>query len=160
MATLTSSMIGVNLTGYDSTAQFARGTQVMGTDGALFEYVNTLSAIGEGNVVGIDESGNASNLTTTLATTVKKAGAAQVSIAVSSFGWIQRTGKMNFKVAASCVMDVLLFTTATPGVLDDATISGAVLPGLNLITSTVSAATLGVGMAATPMFITWWANPA
>ena len=160
MATVTSSLIGVNLTGYDSTAQFARGTQVLGTDGSLFEYVNTLSAIAEGNAVGIDESGNASNLTTTLAATVKKAGVAQISIAVSSFGWVQRSGKLNVKVAASCVMDVLLFTTATAGVLDDATISGAVLPGLNLITSTVSNATLGVAVAAAPLFITWWANPA
>jgi len=160
MAVVTSSMIGVNLTGYDSTAQFARGTQVLGTDGALFQYVNTLSAIPAGNAVGIDESGNASNMTTTLAATVKTVGVAQISIAVSSFGWVQRSGVMNVNVAASCAKDVLLFTTATAGILDDATISAAVLPGLNLITSTVSNATIGVCQAATPLFITFWANPA
>ena len=160
MATVTSSMIGVDLLNYNSTAQFAVGTQVLGTDGALFEYVNTLSAIPAGNAVGISESGNASNLTTTLAATVKKAGVAQISIAVSTYGWVQRSGKLNVNVAASCAMDVLLFTTGTAGILDDATISAAVLLGLNLITSTVSNATIGVAVAATPLFITWWSNPA
>tara|TARA_R110000868_G_scaffold335787_2_gene596648 strand:- start:1040 stop:1522 length:483 start_codon:yes stop_codon:yes gene_type:complete len=160
MATITSSLIGVNLNSYDSTAQFARGTQVMGTDGSLFQYVNTLSSIPAGNAVGIDESGNASNLTTTLAGTVKTVGVAQVSIAVSSYGWVQRSGVMNINVATNCAKDVLLFTTGTAGVLDDATISAAVLPGLNLITSTVSAATLGVCQASTPLYITFWANPA
>mgnify|MGYP003394004366 CR=1 FL=1 len=160
MAVITSSVLGVDLNNYSSTALFARGTMINGTDGSLFEYVNTLSAIAEGNAVGIDESGNASNLTTTLATTVKKAGVAQISIAVSTFGWVQRMGKMNVQVAANCAKDVLLFTTGTAGILDDATISGAVFPGLNLITSTVSNATIGVALAATPLFITFWANPA
>lgn len=159
MATVTSSLIGVNLNAYDSTAQFAKGTQVIGTDGSLFEYVNTLSAVAAFNAVGIDESGNASNLTTTLATTVKKLAVAQVSIAVSCYGWVQRQGKMGVNVAANCNDFVALFTTATPGVLDDATISECLVLGLNTYSSTVTASNVSA-LGSAPLQIFPYANPA
>jgi hypothetical protein len=159
MATVTSSLIGVNLNAYDSTAQFAKGTQVIGTDGSLFEYVNTLSAVAAFNAVGINEDGDASNLTTTLAATVKKVGVAQISIAVSCYGWIQRTGKLNVNVAANCNDFVALFTTATAGVLDDATISECLVLGLNTYSSTVTASNVSA-IGAAPLQIFPYANPA
>lgn len=159
MATITGSMIGVNLTGYDSTPQFAKGTQVFGTGGSLFEYVNTLSAISTYNAVCIDDAGNASNLTTTNAASYKKVGVAQVSIAVSSYGWIQRSGVMQVNVAANCQDFVALFTTATPGVLDDITVSECLVLGLNIYTS-ASNATAATGLGAAPLQIFPYANPA
>lgn len=159
MAVLTSSMIGVNLTNYDTTAQFAKGTQVMATDGSLFEYVNTLSAISTYNAVCIDENGNASNLTTTNAASYKKVAVAQISIAVSSYGWVQRSGIMVVNVAASCQDFVALFTTATPGVLDDATVSECLVLGLNIYQS-ASNATAATGIGAAPLQIFPFANPA
>lgn len=159
MATVTSSLIGVSLTSYDSTAQFAKGTQVLGTDGALFEYVNTLSAVAAYNAVGIDEDGNASNLTTTLAATVKKVAVAQISIAVSCYGWVQRSGKMGVNVAANCNDFVSLFTTATPGVLDDATISECLVLGLATYSSTVTASNVSA-LGASTLQIFPFANPA
>lgn len=159
MATVTTGLIGVNLNAYESTAQFPTGTQVMGTDGSLFEYVNTLSAVAAFNAVGIDESGNASNLTTTLAATVKKVGVAQISIAVSCYGWVQRTGKLNVNVAANCNDFVSLFTTATAGVLDDATISECLVLGLNTYSSTVTASNVSA-LGAAPLQIFPFANPA
>lgn len=159
MATITSSLIGVNINAYDTTAQFAKGTQVMGTDGSLFEYVNTLSAISTYNAVCIDDAGNASNLTTTNAASYKKVGVAQISIAVSCYGWVQRSGVMQVNVAANCQDFVALFTTATPGVLDDVTVSECLVLGLNIYTS-ASNATAATGIGAAPLQIFPYANPA
>lgn len=159
MATVTSSLIGVNLTSYDSTAQFAVGTQVLGTDGSLFQYVNTLSAVAAYNAVCIDDAGNASNLTTTNAASYKMVGVAQISIAVSSYGWVQRSGKLQVNVAANCNDFVALFTTATPGVLDDATVSECLVLGLNTYSSTVTASAVSA-LGAAPLQIFPFANPA
>jgi len=159
MATVTSSLIGVNLLAYDSTAQFAKGTQVVGTDGSLFEYVNTLSAVAAYNAVCIDDAGDASNLTTTNAAFYKKIGVAQISIAVSCYGWVQRSGKLQVNVAANCNDFVALFTTATAGVLDDATVSECLVLGLNTYSSTVTASAVSA-LGAAPLQIFPFANPA
>ena len=159
MATVTSSLLGVNLNAYDTTAQFAVGTVVNGTGGSLFQYVNTLSAISTYNAVGIDVNGNASNLTTTNAAEVKMVGVAQISIAVSCYGWVQRMGVLTVNVAAQCQDFVPLFTTATPGVLDDITVSEALVLGMNIYTSS-SNATAATGIAASPLQIFPFANPA
>ena len=159
MATVTSSLIGVNLNAYDTTAQFAKGTQVLGTDGSLFQYVNTLSAVAAFNAVCIDDAGDASNLTTTNAAFYKQIGVAQISIAVSCYGWVQRSGKLQVNVAANCQDFVALFTTATPGVLDDQTISEALVLGLNTYSSTVTASAVSA-LGAAPLQIFPFANPA
>ena len=159
MATVTSSLIGVNLNAYDTTAQFAKGTQVLGTDGSLFQYVNTLSADAAYNAVCIDDAGDASNLTTTNAASYKQIGVAQISIAVSCYGWVQRSGKMQVNVAANCQDFVALFTTATPGVLDDVTVSECLVLGLNTYSSTVTASAVSA-LGAAPMQIFPFANPA
>ena len=159
MPTVTSSMIGVDLNNYNTTAQFAKGTLVNGTDGSLFEYVNTLSAIPAYNAVIIDEQGDASNITTTNAAENKKVAVAQISIAVSCFGWVQRMGKMNVNVLANCQDFVALFTTATPGSLDDVTVSECLVLGLNTYRS-ASNATAVSALGAAPLQIFPFANPA
>ena len=159
MATVTSSLIGVNLNAYDTTAQFAKGTQVLGTDGSLFQYVNTLSAVAAFNAVCIDDAGDASNLTTTNAASYKAVGVAQLSIAVSCYGWVQRSGKLQVNVAANCQDFVALFTTATPGVLDDVTVSECLVLGLNTYSSTVTASAVSA-LGAAPLQIFPFANPA
>lgn len=157
---VTSSMLGVNLGAYDAApGAFAPGTQILTTQGGMFEYCNVLSAISTYNAVIIDDNGNASNLTTTNAAFWKKVGVAQVSIAVSCFGWIQRSGKMIVNVAAQCQDFVALFTTATPGVVDDITVSEALILGLNIYQSS-SNATAATGLAAAPLQIFPFANPA
>lgn len=159
MAIITGSLIGANPTVYTSTAQFALGTMTTGTDGAVFEYVQALSAISTYNAVCIDQDGKASNLTTTNAAEVKAVGVAQISIAVSNYGWVQRAGKMRVNVAANCQDFVALFTTSTPGVVDDVTVSEALVLGLNTYSSTVTASNVtAVGAAMLQIFP--FANPA
>ncbi len=159
MATITSGILGVNLGGYDSTSGFALGTQVMATDGSLFEYVQVASAVAAYNAVVIDPDGVASNATTTNAASYKKVGVAQISIAVSCYGWVQRSGKMGVNVAANCNDFVALFTTATAGVLDDATISECLVLGLNTYSSTVTASNV-TALGGAPLQIFPYANPA
>jgi hypothetical protein len=159
MATITSSLIGVDLNNYSTTAQFTLGTMVNGTDGSLFEYVFAASAISTYNAVIIDENELASNATTTNAAFTKRIGVAQISIAISCYGWVQRSGKMIVNVAQACQDFVALFTTSTPGVLDDATISEALVLGLNLVSSTSTASAL-TAIGASPLQIFPFANPA
>jgi len=159
MATVSSSLIGVNLNSYDTDAQFALGTQVLATDGALFQYTQVLSAVAAYNAVCIDDSNKASNLTTTNAASYKGVGVAQISIAVSCYGWVQRSGKMQVNVAANCQDFVALFTTATPGVLDDVTVSECLVLGLNTYSSTVTASAVSA-LGAAPLQIFPFANPA
>lgn len=159
MATVTSSLIGVSLNSYDTTATFALGSQVNTGDGGLFEYVRVASAVAAYNAVAIDADGVASNLTTTLAATQKKVAVAQISIAVSCYGWVQRAGKMGVNVAANCQDFVPLFTTATPGVLDDATVSECLVLGLNTYSSTVTASNV-TALGAAPLQVFPFANPA
>lgn len=155
----TSGIIGVDLGNYHTSAQFSLGTTTLGTDGAMFEYVQVLSAVAAYNAVGISDSNTASNITTTLAATVKKVGVAQLSIAVSCYGWVQRTGKMSVNVAANCQDFVSLFTTATPGVLDDVTVSECLVLGLATYSSTVTASNVSA-LGAAPLQIFPFANPA
>ena len=78
-------------------------------------------------------------LTTTNSAASKAVGFAQVSIASAEYGWVQLGGKPRVLVAANCQPSVPLFTTATAGVLDDATVTAGLIAGLVATTSTVTA---------------------
>ena len=159
MPVITTPIVTPSFSTYTSDPMIQLGATVTGTDGSLFEYVQALSAISINNAVGIDDSGKVSNLTTTLAATVRRVGVAQISIAVSCYGWVQRTGKMLVNVAANCQDFVPLFTTATPGVLDDVTVSECLVLGLNTYSSTVTASGVSA-VGAAPLQIFPFANPA
>lgn len=166
MPTVTSSMIGVNLTRVDaSNAQmFPLGTQVSATDGSLFEYVTCLSVISQYNLVNINDAGQASNAETTLLAAgtlnnVGKLGVSQVSIPLSSYGWVQRSGLMVVNVLANCQDYVPLFATSTAGKVDDVTVSEMLILGLRTVTSiTTASAVTAVGAA--PLQLFPFANPA
>lgn len=161
MANVISSLIGVNLTRVDASSaqQFPLGTQAMGTDGSLFEYVTCLSVISQYNAVVINEVGQASNATTTnVAAISKKIAVAQVSIPLSSYGWVQRQGTMIVNVLADCQDVVLLFTTGTPGKLDDVTVSEGFVLGLVTVSSTSTASAV-TALGAAPLQISALTNP-
>jgi hypothetical protein len=147
------------LDSYLTEARVPLGTLVNGTDGSLFEYVQANSAISVWNAVAIYDNGTCSNLTTTNAAEVRRVGVAQLSIAVSCYAFVQRMGKMRVNVAQACQDFVPLFTTSTPGVLDDATVSEALVLGINLTTSTSTASAM-TAIGASPAQIFPFANPA
>lgn len=141
MPTPVSSIIGVNLTRVDTAAQFPLGTITNLSDSGQAMYVkSSTSALSTFGAVSITALGIATLLTTTNAATSPRVGFAQTSIATSNFGWVQLGGTIKVNCATNCASAVPLFTTATAGVLDDATVTAGYIPGL-LVKTTISNAT-------------------
>lgn len=121
---------GVNLTAtYVSAgvAPFSLGKTIQLSDGGKAMFVcSSISAVSTYAAVVIAE-----NYKVNMAATgnVRSGGAqiafAQTSIGTGYCGWVQYGGRPKVNLAANCAPFVPLFTTTTPGTLDDATISAA-----------------------------------
>jgi len=121
---------GVNLTAtYVSAgaAPMALGTTVRLNDGGMAMLVeSSASACSTFAAVVINESYVATMVTTgNVRSSGNQIAFAQTSIATGYCGWVQFGGRPKVNLAANCAPFVPLFTTATAGVLDDATISAA-----------------------------------
>lgn len=66
-------------------------------------------------------------------------GFAQTSIDSARYGWIQLEGLGNVNLLVACNPKVPLYTTATAGSLDDATVSAGYVLGIFALTSATSA---------------------
>ena len=146
MAISTSNMAGVALGATDTTAQFAVGTTVNLNDGGQAVYVQAASTVSTYMAVAVLANNTVVPVTTTNAATSKRIGFAQTSIASASYGWVQTGGVPVVNLAASCLPNVPLFTTATAGTLDDATVSGN---GVGLVVGIVATATASGATAIT-----------
>jgi hypothetical protein len=141
---------GISLVGDPtSIAGFTPGTLVNLSDGGQAMYVRGLSEISTYAAVVIDASAGALMTTTTRAVANKRIGFAQVSIASGFYGWVQLGGAPKVNLAANCAPNVPLYTTATAGVLDDATVSAAMVAGC-VAANTISNATAVTIIAAYP----------
>lgn len=128
---------------------FAPGTVMRGTGESEFIFVKASAAIAAGDACIITTAtGAATGITTTNGTLGNLVGVAQVAIASGSYGWLQRAGyTQNINTVSNTQPNVLLYTTATAGLLDDLgttgvkTVSGIVL--------TASSVTTGVAVAGT-----------
>lgn len=128
------------------------GTVVNLDDGGMAVYVKAASAISQYNAVCIPNTNIATNATTARVAATKRVGFAQVSIASGSYGWVHLGGKVRVNVSASCLPAVALYTTSTEGVLDDATVSGALVAGV-VTELTASATSAMTAVAAYTMVI-------
>ena len=142
MAVSTSNVIGVALGFTDDTAQFNLGTTVYLDDGGHAVYVQAASAVAAYAAVSVRVNDTVVPLTTTNAAASKAVGFAQVSIASAYYGWVQLGGKPRVNVATACEPSVPLFTTATAGVLDDATVTGGLVEGIVALTTASGATSL------------------
>lgn len=141
MPYVTSPVLGINLTQTDATQQFTLGTTVNLSDGGQAMYVlSSTSAVSTFAAVAINADGTVDMLTTTNAATTPRIGFAQTSIATGYYGWVQTGGVVKVNLATNCDDNVPLFTTSTPGVLDDATVTAGYVMGL-INTVTISNAT-------------------
>lgn len=131
-------LLGVNVSSVDTSKAFALGTkEVVG--GNEYVYCSFAAAEGQYEAVGINEDFAAESLTTTLAGAVPMAvGVVQVATSAASYAWVLIRGIGRVLVAASCAKDVVLYTTATAGVLDDASTTKVV--GIRVDTTVTSAA--------------------
>jgi hypothetical protein len=132
-------MIGVSLDYTDTSPSFAVGTVVNLSDGGQALYVQAASTVATYAAVSVRVNNTVVPLTTTNSAGSKAIGFAQVSIASAYYGWVQLGGKPRVNVATACEPSVPLFTTATGGVLDDATVTGGLVAGLVATTSAASA---------------------
>ncbi len=144
---ITTGLVTPALSKTDNVARCKVGTVVATDDGGQAIFVQALSEISTFAAVAIYADNTAQMLTTTLAATSKKVGFAQTSIASGYYGWVQTSGTPKVNLAANCDDNVPLYTTATSGVLDDATVSGGLILGLTN-TVTISNATAVTCIAA------------
>lgn len=121
---------GVNLTAtYASAgvAPFALGATCRLSDGGTAMLVcSSVSAVSTFAAIVISETYKAMMATTGIArSSGNQVAFAQTSIATGYCGWVQLSGRPKVNLAANCAPFVNLYTTATAGVLDDATVSGS-----------------------------------
>jgi len=142
MAISTSNLIGVSLGYTDTSPSFKLGTTVNLDDGGQAVYVQAASTVAQYNAVAVLGDNTVVPLTTTNSASSKTVGFAQVSIASAYYGWVQLGGKPVVNLAASCLPAVPLFTTATAGTLDDATVTGGLVEGIVALTTASGATSL------------------
>jgi hypothetical protein len=152
MAFITNGLIGTNLTRTTAgtttdgeNAEIQLGTTALGTDGTEWVYVQAGAAISQYHAVGIDENFQAAPLTNTVAATSHKVGFAQVAFSDNDFGWVATRGSnISVKTRASCAADVLLYSTASSGRLDDTVGgSGIAVTGVVLVVAASTSASAG-----------------
>lgn len=156
---ITTGLVTPALSKVDNVARAKVGQVVNTDDGGQAIFVQALSEISTFAAVAIFADSTAQMLTTTIAATSKKVGFAQTSIASGYYGWVQTSGTPKVNLAANCDDNVPLYTTATSGVLDDATVSGGLILGLTS-TVTISNATAITCIAALGCMVGTGATPA
>ena len=163
-ANISSHFVTGGLTRTDTSPVVPVGTRVNLSDGGMAIYVQATSEISTYAAAVISSGFGARMATTTLVTEDTGVGCqigwAQTSIASAYYGWLQLSGRPLANLAANCADRIALFTTATSGVLDDATVSiGYVAGGVQADTS-ISNATAVTLMIANPAYITNFAQQA
>lgn len=138
---------------------FALGTTSPLSDGGHAIYVKALSEISTFAACAVYADGTAQMLTTTLAANCKRVAWAQASVPSGWFAWLQVGGNYKANLAANCAPNVPLYTTATSGVLDDATVSGGLIGGVTATVS-ISNATAVTLLGAFAPFVVTGATPA
>jgi hypothetical protein len=126
-------ILGVNVLKSYPTAEFPLGTLAQ-VDGTIYEFAGSTSGIAAYKLSAIDEDGNAA-LAGYSATIPRKLGVPQAAIAATEYGWFARQGNFTINALASCAIDVKLYTSATPGSVDDAASSQNLISGLRINTA-------------------------
>lgn len=165
MPYVTTATAGINILDvYAAPAPHGLGTVVSLSDGGEAVLVKALSELSQYAYCLVYADGTAQMATTTLAvtagTTSTKRGAwVQSSIPSGFFGWAQISGTPKGNLAANCDDQAPLYTTATAGVLDDATVSGGLIGGA-ISTVTISNATAVTLLVARGQMVVTGATPA
>lgn len=145
------------------TAVVPLGTRVTLSDGGEAVFCLAASGVAQyaGVVIGVDYSaeGLATAAVADGSGISKQVGWAQTSAATGKYVWIQTSGRPKGKLATDCADRVTLYTTSTSGVIDDATVSAALLAGV-VSKTTISNATAITLIVPHGAFIHPHANPA
>jgi hypothetical protein len=154
MVYATDGKLGVDFTGTTAVtadATFEIGVQVPASDGADYVYTRAASTVAAGDVVSILVDGTVAPLTTVNASVGSAIGFAQTAIASASFGFVALRGpNLQVNVLANCAPEVMLFTTATAGHLDDTTVTLGLVEGVMTQAAATSNATAHTAICAYP----------
>ena len=139
----------------DSTSPgWTTGVSTKLADGGIAIYVRATSTIAQYDAVGLAYDSSAVGgvgafplSTTNSQTTSRGVAFAQTAIASSKYGWVQQGGRPLVKCLANCGDQVPLYTTATAGSLDDATVSGGLVGGAVPETSISNATAVTINVA-------------
>jgi hypothetical protein len=145
MGYLTSGKLGANLDSPTTTQDFALGERSLGSDGTEYVYVQASGALTAYYAAGIDENYQCAPLSNTTAAGTPQPAYPQVAFADNDYGWVPvRGSNISVKTRASCAADVLLYTTASAGRLDDTVGgSGIAIEGIVLVVAASSSASAG-----------------
>lgn len=164
MTTHTTPIIIPALDTVSTTEDIQTGTVVNTSDGGRAVYVQASSEIAQFAAVAVNSGYGVVNLTTAAVAegsgSSKQVGFAQTSIASASYGWVQLSGRPKVKLATDCADQVILFTTATAGVLDDATVSASLIAGVVSTTTISNATAITVIVGPAGAYVHPFVNPA
>lgn len=132
---------GISTAASKKIPQYALGTKLLFNDG-VYQYVKAAGAITQYDLVKIQNDFTIVSGTTTVlpSTEPAKVGVSnQSALLTDECAWIfVGPGLVTVNVAASCVQNVKLYTTAVAGVVDDS--ATTLINGLKLITTITLAA--------------------
>ena len=122
-------VIGSKVAETTTTQEQELGFIAVDSDGTKRQYVQADGALVANEFVIINKDNQCAKLTLTLAAAGlgKKVGISEIAFADDEYGFVVVEGQTTGKVAANCAANALLYTTATAGVLDDATSTGLTL---------------------------------
>ena len=107
-----------------TSARFELGEIACGDENAAEKvYVKATTAITAKDFVTIDGDFNAAPATKTNVDKGYDVGVAEYDIALNSYGFVVRSGRVTGYCLKACAPSVPIFTTATAGAVDDATTS-------------------------------------
>lgn len=135
-------LIGVDVSNVNSDITKAGGgghgvnNRYADNDGGEWQFVKASAAFTLGDCVWIKGSGSGSPITFALASKPGKIGFAQVAFTIDYYGWVKTQGAVTMRGGAACNANVALYTSATAGVLDDATLSTSAFQILGVVAST------------------------
>lgn len=157
--TATSSLIGANFSSNDSTALFALGTQAMGTNGSIYEYVCATATLNTGQLCYVNPAGSALMLLTASLTANANGlqiAAAQNIIDQAQYGWVAVHGQNLYVMCTGTVTaggETGVALSANSGRLVNAAAAGvgATLLGIYITTSaSTGTASVAVGTLVWP----------
>ncbi len=120
------------------------GANASGTNNSNWLYVYASGSIAQYAVVGVEASGTASELTSTIArgTTPVNIGIAQIAFSAGDRGWVATGGsQLTVLTTAVCTAGAKLFTTATAGRVSTAQATATDAQILGLVHNTTTGAT-------------------
>jgi hypothetical protein len=147
----TQSAVGIDFDGgTESTPSQALGTRMVATDASEWLYVTAGATVAQYDVVAVTEAYSAVPITKALVDTGELVAIAPEAITSGEYAWVQLNGVCTINVLASAAADVILYSSATAGSLDDTATSQTRVDGIKLTTARGGTAGSAAGLASYP----------